>query len=324
MYFKPEPLYGGCPVLEKGVAHLMQIFKSFNMLLRGRISIWDFVRTIKFDLLAIAGFSILVGFIATRHYFRELLIPLSLVAIIGTAISLLLAFRTAQSYDRWWEARIIWGAIVNDSRTLIRQLRQFLPETEQKEIKTFVERQVIWNYALSESLRKEPFSARVQAFIREEGITDFNVPNAILSLHSCQLKQLAERGKITEFRQVQVDNTLVRLCESMGKCERIKTTVFPESYSTLIHALIYLFTLLLPFGLEDDYPFIKALLTAGIPMIFVVIERTAIFMQDPFENSPLDTPMTTISETIEANLRQQAGETVTRPAPPPPDAYYIL
>ncbi|WP_437921930.1 bestrophin family protein [Sphingobacterium sp. LRF_L2] len=294
------------------------------MLLKGKISILDFVKTIKFDLIAISIFSVLVGLLAKTHYLSALVIPLGLIAIVGTAISLLLAFRTGQAYDRWWEARIIWGAIVNDSRTLIRQLKEFLPEDQDDEVRLFMERQIIWNYALSESLRKLPFSNKVEAYLNAHQVTDFNVPNALLNLHGMQLKSLADRGLLTEFRQVQLDQTLTKLCDAMGKCERIKNTIFPVSYSTLIHFLIYLFTLLLPFGLDDNYAFIKAVLTAAIPTIFIVIERTAILMQDPFENGPLDTPMTNISQNIEVVLRQQLGLDAERPASPDPDAYYIL
>jgi len=294
------------------------------MLLKGKISIVDFIKTIKYDLIAIVIFSILIGFIATIHDFIYLTIPLPLIAIVGTAISLLLAFRTSQSYDRWWEARMIWGSIVNDSRTLIRQLKTFLPVDDDNELRTFTERQILWNYALSESLRGKVFSSRVKEYIVKQQIQDYNVPNAILSLHGLQLKHLSEIGKLTEYRQVEVDRTLTRLCEAMGRCERIKNTVFPMSYGALIHFLIYLFTLLLPFSLDDDFPFIKGLLTAGLPIIFIVIERTAILMQDPFENGPMDTPMTNISQNIEIVLLQQLGERVERISPPPKNAYYIL
>ncbi|MFD1771163.1 bestrophin family protein [Sphingobacterium suaedae] len=294
------------------------------MLLKGKISIIDFVKTIKVDLIAITLFSIVVGFIAKGRYFSSLSIPLGLIAIVGTAISLLLAFRTGQSYDRWWEARIVWGTIVNDSRTFLRQLKSFLPQGCEDDLQQFAERQIIWNYALSESLRGLPFSKRVDQYRIEQRIIDYNVPNAILSLHALALKQLVSAGKLTEFRHVQLDATLTRFCDAMGRCERIKNTVFPVSYGTLIHFLIYLFTLLLPFSLDDHYAFIKAVLTAGIPTIFIIIERTAILMQDPFENGPLDTPMTTISQGIEVVLKQQLGEEVEKPAPPPADAYYIL
>lgn len=294
------------------------------MLIKGKISVLDFLKTIKYDLIAITVFSVMVWFISTRHYFASLVIPLPLNAIVGTAISLLLAFRTGQAYDRWWEARIVWGAIVNDSRTLIRQLKTFLPREEEQAVRIFLERQVIWNYALSESLRVLPFSVDVQKYLDAHHITDTNVPNALLLSHGLQLKGLAEDGKLTEFRQVQLDSTLTKLCDSMGRCERIKNTVFPVSYSALIHFLIYLFTLLLPFSLDDTYPFVKALLTAGIPTIFIIIERTAILMQDPFENGPMDTPMTNISRNIEFVLRQQVGDDVEKPAPVDPDFYYVL
>lgn len=285
---------------------------------------WDFIKTIKSDLIAIIVFSTIIGYIAVQHYFIELVIPLGLVGIVGTAISLLLAFRTGQSYDRWWEARIVWGAIVNDSRTLIRQLKEFLPEECEADVREFAERQIIWNYALGESLRKLSFSAKVQEYIERYEITDSNIPNALLLLHGMHLKRLSDEGKLSEFRQVQIDATLSRFCDSMGRCERIKNTVFPTSYSALIHLLIYLFTLFLPFSLDDHYPLIKALLTAGIPIIFISIERTAILMQDPFENQPLDTPMTNISQNIEFVLKQQLGEEADKPAPSNPDSYYIL
>lgn len=294
------------------------------MILKGRLSVWDFIKTIKSDLIAIVIFSTVIGYIAVQHYFIKLVIPLGLVGIVGTAISLLLAFRTGQSYDRWWEARIVWGAIVNDSRTLVRQLKEFLPGECADDIRQFAERQIIWNYALSESLRKLPFSVKVQEYIERYEITDSNIPNALLLLHGMHLKRLSDEGKLSEFRQVQLDATLSRFCDSMGRCERIKNTVFPTSYSALIHLLIYLFTLFLPFSLDDHYPLIKALLTAGIPIIFISIERTAILMQDPFENQPLDTPMTNISQNIEFVLKQQLGDAAEKPAPPDPDSYYIL
>jgi len=294
------------------------------MLLKGRISIWDFVKTIKFDVISITIFSVVVGGLAEGKYFHALVIPLGLVAVVGTAISLLLAFRTGQSYDRWWEARSIWGAIVNDSRTLLRQLQCFLPDAAAAEIRLMAERQIIWTFALGQSLRQTAFSPRVQAYIHKYDIQDNNIPNALLVLHSQQLKNFAEKGALTEFRQVQLDTTVARLCDAMGKCERIKGTVFPVSYGTLIHFLIYLFALLLPFSLEDTYPIVKALLTAGIPIIFIIIEKTAILMQDPFENGPMDTPMTHISLHIEAVLLQQLGEAVEWPLPPDEKFYYLL
>ncbi len=247
-----------------------------------------------------------------------------MVGIVGTAISLLLAFRTGQAYDRWWEARNIWGAIVNESRTFIRQLQLFLPSEQQEEVKVFAERQIIWCFALADALRKKPFETNVSEYIKANNITDANIPNAILSLHQKQIKILAQKGLLTEFREVQLDSTVSKFCDAMGKCERIKNTIFPLSYGKLIHLCIYIFAFLLPFSLEPEHTFIKAILTASIPLLFLIIERTAIIMQDPFEGEPMDTPMTTISRTIEINLLQMVGKKAPMISENSKKYYYVL
>ena len=294
------------------------------MLLNRRISVSYFLKTIQTDLVRIVFFGCLVGLLAKHKDFLTLEIPLSLIAIVGTAISLLLAFRTAQSYDRWWEARIVWGGIVNDSRSLIRLLQTFIIKDQDIHLKMFVERQIIWNYALSESLRKEPYSKRVSDYLENYQIKDTNAVYGILNAHGKHLRLLAQEGLITEFRQVAADEILTRFSDSMGRCERIKNTVFPVSYGKLIHFLIYLFALLLPFSLNDDVILVKMMLTIGIPIIFIIIERTAILMQDPFENKPMDTPMTTICQTIEMNLWEAIGEPTPKPTAPVEEFYYIL
>ncbi|WP_419869028.1 bestrophin family protein [Chryseobacterium sp. CT-SW4] len=278
------------------------------MLLNKRISIRYFLKGIQIQILWIVIFAIFIGILDRLSIFSEIILPLSIPAILGTAVSLLLAFRTSQSYERWWEARIIWGAIVNDSRTLMRQIIQFLPADRKEEIKAFAERQIIWNYALGESLRKLPFSVKVQNYLDIHGIEAQNIPNALLDAHSDQVKQIAEAGYISDFKQIQLNETLLRLCDSMGKCERLKNTVFPKSYSLLLHILIYVFAFILPFGLDDSQLVIEILITILIPSVFIAIEKTSILMQDPFENTPVDTPMTSLAETIEINIRQMIGD----------------
>lgn len=291
------------------------------MLLNNRISILAFIKLIRYDIIAICSYAVVVGILDQYSFLAKISVPLSITATIGTAVSLLLGFRTAQSYERWWEARIIWGNIVNDSRTLIRQLIQFLPESETKKqvVEKFTQRQIIWCYVLGETLRKKGFSDKVSKYLSQENISDQNIPNALLNRHS---NDLATSG-LQEFKQVQVDTTLSRLCDAMGKCERIKNTVFPRSYSLLVHLLIYVFATLLPFGLDDKYIEVEILLTAIIPLIFIAIERTAIVMQDPFENTPMDTPMTSLSTTIEINLKQMIGDK-NLPAVERASTYYIM
>ncbi|TWR26256.1 hypothetical protein FPZ42_11580 [Mucilaginibacter achroorhodeus] len=294
------------------------------MLLNKQISIIYFLKLIKWDIFGIFLYACLVGALDYFSFFKDLSIPFSISAMVGTLLSLLLAFRVAQSYERWWEARIIWGAIVNDSRTLIRQLIQFLPQAAERNniVKEFAVRQSVWCYALTEALRKCP-SDKVEQYIKEIGKDSQNRPNLILSIHAERLADVSEQYDLNANKQVQLDNTIQRLTDSMGKCERIKNTIFPRAYSVLIHFLIYVLTTIFPFGLDDHHWIIEIALATAVPVLFITIERTAILMQDPFENKPTDTPMNALSATIERNLYEMSR----LPAPeqkPQPNTFYMM
>lgn len=268
-------------------------------------SILYFIKSIWIDVIAIVTYAIVIGTLDHNTFLRKISIPLPITSVMGTIVSLLLAFRTAQSYDRWWEARKIWGEIVNDSRTLIRQVKQFLPDTASETgLKEFAERQIIWCYSLSESLRKTPYSTDVGSYINGHKITANNIPAELLNRHSDQLALLSKTYNMNENKQVQIDTTIARLNDAMGKCERIKNTVFPKSYSLLIHFLIYMLSSILPFGLDDGYPALEILLTIIISLMFIAVEQTAIIMQDPFENKPTDIPMTALCAIIENNIKE--------------------
>lgn len=296
------------------------------MLLNKKLSVTYFLNLIKYDLIAIALYAILAGTFDHFWLFKAINIPLAVSAFVGTLLSLLLAFRTSQSYERWWEARTVWGAIVNDSRTLIRQLQQFLPRGIQSDtiVKQFSEQQITWCYALAQNLRKVPFTGIAENYVQSNNIQTNNLPNYILSQHTKLLAKVAEQFDMDPNKQVQIDATIARLCDAMGKCERIKSTVFPRAYSVILHFTIYVLMTLLPFGLEDNAKFVEVGLTFMIPALFVSIERTAILMQDPFENKPTDTAMITLSRTIESNLREMTGEAVKAPEPLQPESYYIM
>ena len=278
------------------------------MLLNRTISILYFVNNIKWQILFVITFALAVGFLHLRPEFKGIDIPLNILTLLGTIVTILLAFRTSQSYERWWEARTIWGAIVNDSRTLTRTVLQFLPENESVEKKKFAERQIIFVNALGETLRKVPLSPKVEAYVKFHNINAVNLPNALLDEHSHQIGQLKTEGKISDFQQLQLNDIVSRLCDSMGKCERIKNTVFPRSYSLILHILIYAFTAILPFSLNHNQFVTEIAISIIIPLLFIAVEKTAIIMQDPFENSPVDTPMTSIAQTIEINILQMMGE----------------
>lgn len=272
---------------------------------------------IKVELGLVAAYTIV--FEIFHHYFVTLPvdIPIAIPTMIGTIISLLLAFKSNQAYDRWWEARIVWGAVVNDSRTLIRQVLTFYKDpdfsvkaSEFKE--NFAKRQIAWCYSLGQSLRNRDAIKPLNGLLSEEEIKYIknhqNVPNAILMLHARDLRNAKNDKRINMYQQVEIDNTLSRLCDEMGKCERIKNTIFPTTYSMYIRLTLCLFILLLPFGLTSVLSWFAIPLITAIAGAFFLIEKMAIHLQDPFENRPTDTPVTTIANTIEKNIKQMLNE----------------
>lgn len=282
------------------------------MLLKSNIPLKYIVGKIQVGLLAVSIYATTIAILYNTFHYTRITIPISVPMVLGTVLSLLLGFRSNQAYDRWWEARIIWGAIVNDSRTLARQMLTFVKsdydtaDAEQFK-KRFVRRQMAWCYSLTGALRGER-PANLKNYIIEEESKHIcrytNTPNALLELHGKDISYALTMGWINEYQQVELDKTLTRLCDSMGKCERIKNTVFPSTYSLYIHFALNLFIILLPFGLIEFFSYLAIPMVIAIAASFMLIEKMAIHLQDPFENKPTDTPMTTISKNIERDLKQ--------------------
>lgn len=305
------------------------------MLLKSNIPLKYILGKIKPGLITVSLYSIIIAALYDTFHVTRITIPLSVPMILGTVISLLLGFRSNQAYDRWWEARIIWGAIVNDSRTLARQVLTFVDSSyhsvEAKQFaERFIRRQIAWNYCLSRHLRNENPLNGLKTFLLEEEMKIIsryrNMPAAILEIHGRDITYALEMGWINQFQQVELDRTLTRLCDSMGKCERIKNTVFPATYSLYIHFAMNLFIMLLPFGLIEYFGYMEIPLVIAIAASFMLIEKMAIHLQDPFENKPTDTPMTAISGNIEKDLRQMLNDyhIVEESEAPDKSKYYVL
>jgi putative membrane protein len=261
----------------------------------------------------------MIGFSVIDFYYplQSLHIPIALITVPGTVIALLLGFRTNSAYDRWWEARIIWGAIVNDSRSWVRQLLTFVDfgghsSIEFGHIRKMAMRQIAWNYALTGHLRKLDTTSSFQDWLEDTEMraikTKTNVPNALLYNQGQDLKKLRDSQLIDQYQFVCLDNTLTRFTDSMGKCERIKNTVFPTSYSLLVDTLIYMWILFLPFGLIENIGLILIPTAVSLAFSFLAIDRIAYYMQDPFDNLPSDTPMFALSRAIEINILEELGE----------------
>ncbi|RZL48040.1 MAG: hypothetical protein EOP00_10300 [Pedobacter sp.] len=287
------------------------------MLLRNNVPLTYTFGKIKKELLFVIAYSIGIVVLYENFHVTRISIPIAVPALLGTIISLLLAFRSNQAYDRWWEARIIWGAIVNDSRTISRQILSFVEnpynsdEVEQFK-KRFIRRQIAWCNALSQSLRGFSSHKGLERYLDKSELSyvknQRNVMVALLELHAMDLKKALNEGWINKYQQIEIDKTVTALCNHMGGSERIKNTVFPVTYSKYINMSIHLFIVLLPFGLIEYFGYMEVPLVVAIAAFFLLVEKMAVHLQDPFENKPTDTPTTTICRNIEKDLSQMLDD----------------
>lgn len=303
------------------------------MLSNNNVPIKYLLGKIKPEIIVVSIYGCFIVYLHDFEHVQNMSIPISIPAILGTTISLILGFRINQSYDRWWEARKVWGALVNDSRTLVRQVMHFIQSDsatrDAKEVvKQMANIQIAFNYALGRSLRGQDALEKIKPYLSdahfEQVSKESNVPNALLRVHAQLLNVARENNWVDGFETIQIDNTLMRLTDSMGKAERIKNTVFPVTYTIIVEFLLYLFVTLLPLGMTDYFGYLVAPLMFIITLPFFLLEKTAIHLQQPFNNNKTDINVTAIATTIELNINNMLEQPFT-PQPNPEDGdFYVM
>ena len=301
------------------------------------------------------------------------------IAVVGTAVAFIISFQNTASYDRVWEARKIWGGIVNTSRSWGIVVNDFITndfaedQASERALggirEALIFRHIAWLTALRHAMRQpRPWERSMEApsnkewgdaiGVREHRVSlkdelvpylsteqlDYvlgksNKATQLLSLQSKQLRELRTRGLIDDFRHMEMENILVELYTLQGKSERIKNFPYPRQYATLNSFFLWIFVLLLPFGvmfefdkignaLVERYPIIGAhFIWLSIPFsvlvmwVFHTMERIGRVSENPFEGTPNDVPITTISRGIEIDLREMLDEDPTS-IPGPIEAQY--
>lgn len=250
-------------------------------------------------------------------------IPETEIAIMGTALSILMGFRVDAAYKRWWEARIVWGAVVNNSRTFAREVMGFVGRYDYDIARALIYRQIGFVESMGKHLRKQGGIEHLNRLLSKEDYEFIkakkHIPNTLLMMNLKQLSELNTQGVLSTYLLVQLESILHNLTDELGKAERIKNTPFPVPYSYFSWLLVHTFACLIPFAMVKELGYLTIALSIVISFIFLIIEQIAIQIQDPFESQPNDTPVTTIAKNIEIDLREILGE-VPLPAPLTPKA----
>ncbi len=263
-------------------------------------------------------------------------IPVLPVTILGGALAIFLGFRNNSAYDRWWEARKIWGAIVNNSRTLTMYLHSFASETHsdgkqsEEEIaewrKSIVYRHIGWLYTLAGQLRGKDYSEYSDKYISEKDKNTIenkaNQATQLLNLQGLELREGFDKKYIDTFRHVELSTVIRSFYDDQGKSERINNTIFPYYYNYFTRIFLWIFIFLLPVSLVDEMGVLTIPMSIAISFVFFILEKSGSVTEDPFMARAADTPLLTISRTIEIDMLEVLGETDVPPKLPPRSARF--
>ncbi len=272
-------------------------------------------------------------------------IPWQPIGVIGIAVAFYLGFKNNSSYDRTWEARKIWGSIVNNSRSFGAAVVSFV-HGEKKEVvqKEIIYRHIAWMTALRHQLRLsrswehvedrvkglyvpticEDYNNRLEIELRQYLSADelsslknkSNVATQILKTQSVRMQELRDKNYYEDFRHMEFHQLLSNLYAEQGKSERIKNFPFPRQYASTALWLTTVFCLFVPFGLLEVFMvsggwtyWLCPLISALIIWIFFLMEKIGDYSENPFEGTYNDVPITSISRGIEIDLREMINDT---------------
>ncbi|MBV6286072.1 bestrophin family protein [Pseudomonas aegrilactucae] len=237
-------------------------------------------------------------------------LPLMPLTLLGSALVVLISFRNSSAYNRWWEARTLWGAMVNNSRSLARQVLTLLddPAAGVNPIKaTLLRRHVAYVNCLAAHLKGQPCPKEVEAFIPAHefarSTATNNFANDILNGSAALLAAEYQAGRLDSIRLARLESTLVELSNSQGGLERIANTPLPYPYVYFPRLFISLFCLIVPVGLVEALGWFTPLVSTVVGFILLAIERIGTDLQSPFRSSEHQIQMENICETIEKNLQ---------------------
>jgi putative membrane protein len=259
--------------------------------------------------------------------FMDIALPFSIAAILGSALAIFVAFRNQSSYGRWWEARTIWGGIVNNSRIFARQIiantdnavaiGKITLEAADVYKKEMVYRQVAFAHALRLHLRRQEDWQELKHLLNETEFADLlsrqNKPNLLLHTQGLRIKEGMRLEMLGAFDNISMEPNLAAFNNWQGACERIKNTPLPMNYQYFTKLFLYVFIFILPFCLAGDFfrmniGFLVIPVSFIIAFMFAVMNRVGEINENPFENQIQDIPMTALCNTIERDLKEMLGE----------------
>ncbi|HEY1031100.1 MAG TPA: bestrophin family ion channel [Flavipsychrobacter sp.] len=327
-------------------------------------------RTIRWSIILLYAWKYLIFYacysalvVAAHHYldWHFLQIPFLPISAIAVAVAFYLGFKNNSSYDRLWEARRVWGSLVNASRTWGIQVLDFVNnkrnhaacgDIQLEEIhRRLIYRHIAFLNALRLQLRRPAYweqayktgqwlvdqedefhtkslDKELQCYLPieevEQLVNNRNAATQLIRKQSKDLEYLYNNGIIDSYHHVEMTRTLAEFYNQQGAAERIKSFPFPRQYAYFSSVFTWIFILLLPFGLinefqkmGEEFEWLVVPFHLLIAWVFNTMEIVGASSENPFENSINDVPITAICKTVEIDLREMLGEADLPPKPEP-------
>lgn len=229
-------------------------------------------------------------------------------SLLGVTVAIFLSFRNSASYERFSEARRLWGRLLTDGRNLSRQASSFgLPEPA-----PLVRGAVAFVHLVRHQLRGSDPAVDLKRLLPEGSLAAVDglrpTPRMLLRQLSDQLQAQARSCRLDPTLLVELDRNLSGFNEALGGCERIANTPLPFTYAVILHRTVYLYCMLLPFGLLDSIGAMTPVMVAFVAYTFFAIEAMADEIENPFGMDANDLPLDALSRDIEIAMLEILGD----------------
>ena len=262
-------------------------------------------------LMVVVLISTTLVYLSKQHYVLVPEVPAIGFTVFGVILSIFLSFRNTACYERWWEGRKLWGALIANSRHMIRDT--YVLDDQPREVLMY--RIMLFTHLLRDRLRKqthsfEHYQPHVQLTQQQWQLLSghMNPPQYVLEITQKDLVGIYKRAEITDIIYSTLTKHTVAIGDIHAGCDRISSTPLPFSYSVLLHRAVYSFCFILPFSLESSLGVWTPVIVALIAYLFLGLDALSAELEEPFGIQENDLALDSMVRNIEREMLCSLGE----------------
>lgn len=229
----------------------------------------------------------------------------------GLTLAIFLGFRNSAAYQRFWEARTLWGELLISARNVTRQVQQFFPQLDREERLYLLQPLLAYPYVMRNFLRDVIYE-NTNRIADDEVKRQLHAPSLMLMTLGKRVTEYARLSKLDPILLAQMDAQINQLSHVLGGCERIKGTPIPYPYILMLHRVVHVYCFLLPFCLVDSIGWLTPVAVCILAYTFFGLDALGDQIADPFGTEPNDLPLDAMSRNIEIAILELLDE----PLPP--------